>query len=306
MTDKPITTVETLLGLRLNLARMCDMASHSLMPDAEKREIMQAARIALKETEGVDWQAVEGQRPTDTRQEEREAAQQTAIKAMLAKFQAIGDGCENSEGRWLDEQGSECAEDEEGARFEEFTASEQVAWLETCHRLALEGIAAGEAAPVFYYEVNLYGFKRESDGTTALENEITDLCAGFCVYVMKRDTVTDDPIDDIYCQDFTDFNRADAVAEAMLKAFSPDGEVNVYSMPHDTDRVPLVAEAWTLFDEAVERGREGNDVEQYTNECMLDTFRDLMANGKQDVAAVLEEIVEAEIGLDFDYEMEGN
>lgn len=69
-----------------------------------------------------------------------------AAPRMLAALQAILDGSDHT-GRWLDPDGDECAEDDEGAYWCEFDENEQAAWLETVTSLAEEAIAAATSAP---------------------------------------------------------------------------------------------------------------------------------------------------------------
>lgn len=52
------------------------------------------------------------------------------IGRIRAHLESIRDGSDHT-GRWLDADGTECEEDDEGARWEEFSEEEQAAWLES-------------------------------------------------------------------------------------------------------------------------------------------------------------------------------
>ncbi|MEY5098694.1 MAG: hypothetical protein RJA36_1413 [Pseudomonadota bacterium] len=63
---------------------------------------------------------------------------------LLQALQEIADGSDHT-GRWLDADGSECEEGDEGARWEEFTAEEQSAWLDSVAEIARRAIAEHKA-----------------------------------------------------------------------------------------------------------------------------------------------------------------
>jgi hypothetical protein len=66
---------------------------------------------------------------------------------LVVGLREIHDGSEH-EGRWLDEDGNECDEHDEGARWCRFTADEQAAWLDSVAataRTLLDKHAAPEA-----------------------------------------------------------------------------------------------------------------------------------------------------------------
>lgn len=48
----------------------------------------------------------------------------------ISKLKTISGGSDPA-GRWLDSSGTECSEDEDGARWEKFTLEEQNSWLES-------------------------------------------------------------------------------------------------------------------------------------------------------------------------------
>lgn len=56
--------------------------------------------------------------------------QRHAIHACAQALQSIKAGSDHT-GRWLDESGTECEEDDPNARWEEFTDEEQAQWLDT-------------------------------------------------------------------------------------------------------------------------------------------------------------------------------
>jgi hypothetical protein len=66
-----------------------------------------------------------------------------AAPDMLAALKSIVEGCAVT-GRWLDEDGNECAEGDEGARWEEYTGEEQDLWVASCADIARAAIAKAE------------------------------------------------------------------------------------------------------------------------------------------------------------------
>lgn len=64
-----------------------------------------------------------------------------ALLRAITTLKQIRDGSQN-DGRWLDASGSECDEDDPGAKWTEFTQEEQAIWLSSVAQDADEALTA--------------------------------------------------------------------------------------------------------------------------------------------------------------------
>lgn len=77
-----------------------------------------------------------------------------ALLLAIAQLKEISSGSDHS-GRWLDSDDTECSEDDEGAKWEDFTLEEQNGWIDSvsdqCQSLLMQiaemAREAGEGVP---------------------------------------------------------------------------------------------------------------------------------------------------------------